>query len=62
MMIRKSTILKMKTMTINDDLMLVRDDKLADNEFVLMYVPDNDDDDDIETVHSPVKERIYEFA
>ena len=46
----------------DDDLLLVRDDKLADNEFVLMYIPDNDDDDDMDTVYSPVEERIYEFA
>ena len=46
----------------DDDLLLVRDDSLSDNVFVLMYVPDSDDDDDMETVHSPDEKRIYEIA
>ena len=46
----------------DDDLLLVRDDSLSDNVFVLMYIPENDDDDDMETVHSPDEKRIYEIV
>ena len=40
----------------NDDLILVLDDSLSDNVFILMYIPDNDYEDDIETIYVPKNE------
>ena len=41
-----------------DDLVLVYDNNLSDNRFILKYIPDNDDEDDTETVYSPDEKRI----
>jgi len=43
----------------DDDLILVRDESLSDNAFILKYLPDNDDGDDTETTFSPDEKRIY---
>ena len=42
----------------DDDLILVRDDRLSDNLFILMYVPDNDEDDDMEIIYDPENEYV----
>ena len=43
----------------DDFLMLVLDDSLSDNVFILKYIPNNNDDgDDTETVYSPDEKRI----
>jgi len=46
----------------DDDLILVRDESLSDNTFILKYLPDNDDGDDKETTFSPDEKRIYVTA
>ena len=45
----------------DEELMLVRDDSMSENTYILKYIPDNDDDDedDTEPVYSPVEERIF---
>ena len=44
----------------DDDLILVRDDRLSDNIFILMYVSENDDEDDMEIIYDPENE--YEIC
>ena len=39
-----------------DDLLLVRDDSVANNAFILKYIPDNDDEDDTEVIYAPENE------
>ena len=46
----------------DDDLILVRDDRVSDNTFILMYVPENDDEDDTEIICTPDEKLIYAFA
>ena len=48
----------------DDDLLLVRDDSMSDNTYILKYIPDNDDDEDdaAETVYSPDEELIFSIA
>ena len=43
----------------DDDFIMLVDDSLPDNVFVLKYIPNNDDDNDIETIYSPDEKRIY---
>jgi len=40
----------------DDDLILVRDDRVSDNTFILTYIPDNDDEDDMEIIYDPENE------
>ena len=46
----------------SDDLVLVLDDGLSDNTFILKYIPDEDDEDDTETIYSPDEKRIFTMA
>jgi len=49
--------------SINDnDLVLVNDEKLSDNSFILKYIPDNDDEDDTEIIYSPDEKQIFTMA
>lgn len=41
-----------------DVLVLVIDNNLSDNTFILKYIPDNDDEDDKEIIYSPDEKRI----
>ena len=46
----------------DDDLILVRDESVADNSFILKYIPDNDDEDDTEIIDLPTEKQVYAFA
>ena len=39
--------------------MLVNDETLSDNTFILKYISHNDDEDDPETIYSPDEKRVY---
>ena len=45
-----------------DDLILVRDESLVDNAFILRYISDNDDEEDMEIIDLPIEKQIFAFA
>jgi len=60
---KNAIIIALSSINGNDDgLALINDDELSDNVFVLKYIPDNDDEDDTETIYSPDEKRIFTIA